>query len=344
MASKTRGYSHSAYWYAYHYGYSYSEQKSYAGQYIDEYTNYYSRRKGRDLYISPYFSVTLLGMYIMMDMGVAMKYEIEKFTDPEKRAAMIEEIRHDLRILRRPFYYSRETKRRRLLAQERRKVRRRRTTAPMPTAEDIRAAWSERKNSKEAMIRLGGMMHDLECYVDNYLKIEGGKVVGRNHGIRGWIFENVPELGEKYKTLMRYKAMANSSAKGIDRKLIDTAFILMNDLRTYGYFFEGLAMRDLRVYMDALDGDVRHYHDKAGLECDAVLHTWNGEYALVEIKLGGEALINEGVEVLNKMGGLITAKKLAAPAFKMVLTATGEYAYRREEDGVIVCPLSCLKT
>ena len=119
---------------------------------------------------------------------------------------------------------------------------------------------------------------------------------------------------------------------------------LMNDLRTYGYFFEGLAMRDLRVYMDALDGDVRHYHDKTGLECDAVLHTWNGEYALVEIKLGGEALINEGVAVLNKLDGLIAAKQFAAPAFKMVLTATGEYAYRREEDGIIVCPLSCLKT
>ena len=118
---------------------------------------------------------------------------------------------------------------------------------------------------------------------------------------------------------------------------------LMNDLRSYGYFFEGLAMRDIRVYMDALDGDVRHYHDKTGLECDAVLHTWNGSYALVEIKLGGETLINDAVESLNKLSKLISAKKLAAPEFKMVLTATGEYAYRRKEDDIIICPLSCLR-
>ena len=63
--------------------------------------------------------------------------------------------------------------------------------------------------SPEAMIRLGGMIHDLECYVDNYLKIdENGKVVGRNRGIRGWLRDNMPELSPKYKTLMRYKALA----------------------------------------------------------------------------------------------------------------------------------------
>lgn len=117
---------------------------------------------------------------------------------------------------------------------------------------------------------------------------------------------------------------------------------LMDDLRTFGLFFEALAVRDLRVYMDALDGAVCHYHDKTGLECDAVLQTWDGSYALVEIKLGGETLIEEGASSLNKLADLICAKKMSAPRFKMVLTAKGTFAYTRP-DGVIVCPLGCLR-
>ena len=118
---------------------------------------------------------------------------------------------------------------------------------------------------------------------------------------------------------------------------------LVDDLRTYGYFFEGMAMRDLRVYVDALDGQVRHYRDKNGLECDAVLHTWDGAYALVEIKLGGETLIESGAKSLKKLSELIAAKGLRPPSFKMVLTAVGDYAYRRKEDGIIVCPVSALR-
>lgn len=118
---------------------------------------------------------------------------------------------------------------------------------------------------------------------------------------------------------------------------------LVNDLRTFGYFFESLAIRDLRAYMDAQDGEVRHYHDKTGLECDAVLRTWSGAYALVEIKTGGANLTEEGVSTLNKLSRLIAAKGLTPPRFMMVLTATGEFAYRRKEDGVIVCPLSALR-
>jgi len=118
---------------------------------------------------------------------------------------------------------------------------------------------------------------------------------------------------------------------------------LMDDLRSYGYFFEGLALRDLRVYMDTLDGGVRHYHDKTGLECDAVLHTWSGEYALVEVKLGGAIPIAEGAATMTKLSNLIAAKGMRQPRFKMVLTATGDFAYRRPEDGVLVCPLGCLR-
>ena len=78
-----------------------------------------------------------------------------------------------------------------------------------PTPEDVLKAWNERKSSREAMILLGGMLHDLECYVDNCLKFDdAGNVIGRNGGIRGWLADNLPELLPKYKTLMRYKALA----------------------------------------------------------------------------------------------------------------------------------------
>lgn len=118
---------------------------------------------------------------------------------------------------------------------------------------------------------------------------------------------------------------------------------LMNDLKTFGFLFETMAVRDLRVYAEALDGEVRHYRDKAGLECDAVIHLPNGAYALFEIKTGGRHLIDEGVKTLNDLSRLIAAKKLPEPVFRMIVTAVGEYAYARREDGVIVCPLSALK-
>ena len=139
-----------------------------------------------------------------------MRDTVRRICDPEERALMKAELRRNLRIVRRPFYYAREKKRRRELAAERRKILRRSTTAPMPTPRGLLAAWNVRKESKEAMIRLGGMLHDLACYVDSSLRIDGnGDVVGRNGGIRGWLREkNLPELAGKYKTLMRYKAMA----------------------------------------------------------------------------------------------------------------------------------------
>ena len=116
---------------------------------------------------------------------------------------------------------------------------------------------------------------------------------------------------------------------------------LGNDIRTFGFFFEAMAIRDLRVYMDALRGHVERYHDKTGLECDAVLHLDDGRYALVEIKLGGETLIGEGIGTLNKLDGLIRSKGMRPPEFKMVLTGIGSFAY--EEDGIMICPLSALK-
>ena len=116
---------------------------------------------------------------------------------------------------------------------------------------------------------------------------------------------------------------------------------LINDLRSFGLFFEAMAIRDLRVYMDALRGHVEKYHDKTGLECDAVLHLPNGQYALMEIKLGGETLINEGITTLGKLDALIREKGIPKPSFKMVLTATGSFAYLKDE--TIICPIGCLK-
>ena len=111
--------------------------------------------------------------------------------------------------LKRPIYYARENARRRALAAERRKVLLRETTNPCPTREEVLDAWVRAKDSREAMLRFGGMMEDLECYVDNSLRFgRNGEVVGRAPGIKGWLQMNIPALYSKYKTIMRYKAAA----------------------------------------------------------------------------------------------------------------------------------------
>lgn len=117
---------------------------------------------------------------------------------------------------------------------------------------------------------------------------------------------------------------------------------LINDLNTFGLFFETLCVRDLRVYAEANDGNVFHYRDKSGLECDAVIHLRNGSYGLIEIKLGGETLINEGVRALTNLADKIDTTKMKAPSFRMILTAVGKFAYRRT-DGVYIIPIGCLK-
>lgn len=117
---------------------------------------------------------------------------------------------------------------------------------------------------------------------------------------------------------------------------------LVADLETMGFMFETLAVRDLRVYADAIDADVYHYRDKSNLECDAVIHCRNGKYGLVEIKLGGESLIDKGVESLLKLSKNIDFEKMSSPSFLMVLTAVGNRAYKRP-DGVLVVPIGSLK-
>lgn len=117
---------------------------------------------------------------------------------------------------------------------------------------------------------------------------------------------------------------------------------LINDLKTFAFLFETLSIRDLRIFADALNGNVYHYRDKDGQECDAVIHLNNGKYGLIEIKLGGDKLIEEGVKNLKSMERKIDVNKMNKPSFLMVLTGIGNFAYKRN-DGIYVVPIGCLK-
>lgn len=117
---------------------------------------------------------------------------------------------------------------------------------------------------------------------------------------------------------------------------------LLNDLESFGLFFEDMAVRDLRIYAEVNGGEVRHYRDNAGLECDAVVHLENGCWGAVEIKLGGDELIEAGASSLKLLKSKIENKSdEKSPSFLMVLTAVGG-AYRRD-DGVYVVPINLLK-
>ena len=116
---------------------------------------------------------------------------------------------------------------------------------------------------------------------------------------------------------------------------------LKNDLNTAGVLFENLCVRDLRIYAEALDGKVYHYRDSNDLECDAVIHLRNGSYGLVEIKLGGQDLIDAGIKTLNKLSDKLDTTRMKAPAFKMVLVGVGKYAYKNKD--VFIVPVGCLK-
>jgi predicted AAA+ superfamily ATPase len=116
---------------------------------------------------------------------------------------------------------------------------------------------------------------------------------------------------------------------------------LLNDLETCGLFFETLCIRDLRVYTEALDGNVYHFRTKEGLECDAVIHLENGQWGAIEIKLGGDDLIEAGASSLKRLKAKLAEKSdEKAPSFLMVLTAVGS-SYQRE-DGVYVVPINLL--
>ena len=117
---------------------------------------------------------------------------------------------------------------------------------------------------------------------------------------------------------------------------------LINDLKSFGFFFEDMVVRDLRVYAEALDGELYHYRDSSGLECDTVLHRRNGSYAPMEVELGGEQNIEDGAKSMLALAENIDTDKMPAPSFMAVIVGVGQYAYQRK-DGVYVIPIGCLK-
>ncbi len=117
---------------------------------------------------------------------------------------------------------------------------------------------------------------------------------------------------------------------------------LINDLSTAGLLFENMCVRDLRVYAESIGGGIYHYRDKSNLECDSVIHLQNGRYGLIEIKLGGDKLIEEGAKNLIKLRERLDTGKMREPAFMMVLCGIAPFAYRRSDD-VLVVPIGCLR-
>jgi predicted AAA+ superfamily ATPase len=115
---------------------------------------------------------------------------------------------------------------------------------------------------------------------------------------------------------------------------------LLSDFNTFGLMFESLCIRDLRVYAQALDGDVFHYRDKSGLEADAIIHLKDGRWGAIEVKMGTKE-IEAAAENLNKLRTKVNTDKMQEPSFLMVLTAT-ELAYCRK-DGVHIVPIGCLR-
>ncbi|MGX8716621.1 MAG: ATP-binding protein [bacterium] len=158
----------------------------------------------------------------------------------------------------------------------------------------------------------------------------------------------IEEVGAWNPNLRSKTAIRTSNTRYFTDPSIGTAALglgpqdLIQNLHTMGLFFENLCIRDLRVYAESLNGTVYHYRDRNGLECDAVVHLRNGQYGLVEIKLGGDKAIAEGIETLNKLSDQIDTSVMKPPAFKMILTGLGNIAYT-QKDGIHIVPVGCLR-
>ena len=118
---------------------------------------------------------------------------------------------------------------------------------------------------------------------------------------------------------------------------------LLTDANTFGLIFETMALRDLRIYSEAIGGELFYYRDKNGMECDAIVHFMNGSWGAIEIKLGSsEETIEAAATSLLTFKSQIDTSKMKEPSFLMILSGDAKYAYRRE-DGVFVVPIGCLK-
>ena len=145
------------------------------------------------------------------------------------------------------------------------------------------------------------------------------------------------------KTTIRTTSIKHFIDPSIATAILDaTPNDLMSDLNTFGLLFENLVIRDLKIYSQSLEGIVYNYHDSSGLEADAIIHLKDGRWALIEVKIGGEKLINEGAEALKKIADKINLEKMNKPSFMAIITASDSFAYKRE-DGVYVIPIACLR-
>jgi len=160
---------------------------------------------------------------------------------------------------------------------------------------------------------------------------------------RIFLIEDIPA----WKPSLRSKSAIRTSEK---RQFVDPSIAtaamridadgILNDFEYFGFLFESLVTRDLRVYTQALGGDVFHYRDRDKLEADLILHLYNGKWAAIEVKLGSKD-IEEGARHLCALKKKVDTDKVGEPAFLMVVTG-GQFAYRRN-DGVLVVPIGCLR-
>lgn len=160
---------------------------------------------------------------------------------------------------------------------------------------------------------------------------------------RIFVVEDVPA----WTPNMRSKTAIRTSAK---RQFADPSIAaaclrtnpdgLLRDFKTFGFLFESLCTRDVRIYAQAMDGTVSHFRDRTGLESDLVVTLSDGRWAPIEVKLG-EGLVDDAANHLASLSRRIDETKVGAPSFSMILTGT-PFAYTRP-DGTIVCPIGCLK-
>ena len=160
---------------------------------------------------------------------------------------------------------------------------------------------------------------------------------------RIFVTENLPA----WNPVLRSKTAIRTSPK---RQFVDPSIAaavlrltpsrLLEDFNYFGFLFESLCDRDLRIYAEAIDGQVFHYRDASGLEADAVIALNDGRWAAVEVKLGSKEIEDAAVHLLE-LKNKVNTEKMREPSFLMILTGS-EIAYRRE-DGVYVVPLGCLK-
>ena len=160
---------------------------------------------------------------------------------------------------------------------------------------------------------------------------------------RIFVVEDLPA----WSPAMRSKTVLRTSPKRyfVDPSIATAVFRvdsagLLQDFNTFGLLFESMCIRDLRIYAQVMDGEVFYYHDKSGLEADAVIHLKDGRWGAVEVKMGAKE-IESAAKNLKALRNKINLDKMKEPSFLMVLTGT-EFGYRRD-DGVYIVPVGCLR-